>query len=102
MAQWPARETKRLLREVQREAGREYNEERDFDDPLEGNHGFLVVRASENATKSDQKRAKKKEKSRKGTKNKQVRRKVCSKTWPEPQRAPQRGPTGAQHVLSML
>ena len=55
----------RAQREVQRSARSEYNEKRDFGDPLKGIRGFLVVRAFENDIKINQTTATRTEKSRK-------------------------------------
>ena len=79
-------------RESQRGTRREYNEKRDFDDPLEEIRGSSVVWAFPNGRKLAPKQFKRREKSRKGAKRDQIEAKVRSKTRPEPQNRRQHAP----------
>ena len=89
-------------RESQRGTRREYNEKRDFDDPLEGIRGFSVVWDSQNGRKLVPKRAKNPENSTRGAKAKQIEAKVRAKTRPEPQNRSQQAAKWQFHVLILL
>ena len=102
MAQRPPREAKQPPREAQRGTRREYNEKRDFDDPLEEIRGFSVVWAFQNGRKLAPKRAKKEENSTRGAKREQIEAKVRAKTRPEPQNRREQAAKSARHVLTVL
>ena len=89
-------------RESQRGTRREYNEKRDFDDPLEEIRGFSVVRASQNGRKLAPKRAKKEENSTRDAKRERIEAKVRAKTRPEPQNRRHHAAKSARHVLTVL
>ena len=102
MAQRPPREAKRPPREAQGGARREYNEKRDFDDPLEEIRGFSVVWAFQNGRKLAPKRAKKDENCTRDAKREQIGGKERSKTRPEAQKRHQQAPKWFRQVLSLL
>ena len=102
VAQKPPREAKQPPREAQRGTRREYNEKRDFDDPLKEIRGFSVVWAFQNGRKLAPKRVKRREKSRKGAKRELIEAKVRSKTRPEPPKRHQQAPKWLRHVLAVL
>ena len=89
-------------RESQRGTRREYNEKRDFDDPLEEIRGFSVVWAFQNGRKLAPKRAKKEENSTRDAKREQIEAKVRAKTRPEPQNRRQQAAKWPWHVLTLL
>ena len=89
-------------RASQRGTRREYNEKRDFDNPLEEIRGFSVVWAFQNGRKLAPKRAKKEENSTRDAKREQIEAKVRAKTRPEPQNRRQHAPKWARQVLTLL
>ena len=89
-------------RESQRGTRREYNEKRDFDDPLEEIRAFSVVWAFQNGRKLDPKRAKKEENSTRDAKREQIEAKVRAKTRPKPQNRGEQAAKSARHVLKVL
>ena len=102
VAESPPREAKQPPREAQRGTRREYNEKRDFDDPLEEIRGFSVVWVFQNGRKLAPKRAKKEENSTRDAKREQIEAKVRAKTRPKPQNRREQAAKLPFHVLALL